>query len=336
MIPPEAHALFGGIVESGRAFVLATHINPDGDAIGSEIGLARYLRATGAEVRIVNHDPIPCVLDFLEGDGLHVERFDPAVHGVLLERADRVVVLDNSAPDRFGRLEPPLRAHARKVLCIDHHPTRGTPWGDNILDEEASATAAIVYELLRVRGFAVDPRTAEALYVGLATDTGFFRFNSTTPRAHEIAAELMRAGADPARCYQQVYERNSEAYTRLLGRALAGVRLDAGGRVATVFVTRPMIADCRAEDVDTSEITTALLAMDGVRIALLFRELDGGRVKVSLRSKGELDVHGLAAEFGGGGHRNASGIVAKGRLEEVAERVIGRASEIAAAAAAAR
>lgn len=331
MIGPDAHSLFQGLVERGRRFVLATHMNPDGDAIGSEIGLARYLRAAGAEVRIVNHDPIPRVLDFLEGDGLAIERFEPADHGPLLERADRIVVLDNSAPDRFGRLEAPLLGFKDKVLCIDHHPTRSTPWRDNILDEEAPATAAIVYELLRHRLFRLDPRTAEALYVGLATDTGFFRFNSTTPRAHEIAAELLRAGADPARCYQQVYERNSEEFTRLLGRALAGVRLDADGRVASVFLTGAMIAECRAEDVDPSEITTSLLAMDGVRVALLFRELQGGRVKVSLRSKGEIDVHRLASEFGGGGHRNASGIVAEGRLEEVADRVIRRAAELALA-----
>ncbi len=330
MIPPGGHALFREVVEGGVSFVLATHINPDGDAIGSEFGLGRYLRTHGADVRIVNCDPLPYMLEFLEGDGLLVERFDSARHHELLERSDRIVVLDNSAPERFGRLEGPLRMLSGKVLCIDHHPTRATPWRHNILDEEASATAAIVYELVTALGFRPDPRTAEALYVGLATDTGFFRFNSTTARAHEIAAELLRAGADPARCYQEVYERNSEAYTRLLGRSLAGVRLDADGKVASVFLTRDLIVACRAEDVDTSEITTALLAMDGVRIALLFRQLEGGKVKVSLRSKGGLDVHRLATEFGGGGHRNASGIVTEGRLEEVAERVIARAAELAA------
>jgi phosphoesterase RecJ-like protein len=168
------------------------------------------------------------------------------------------------------------------------------------------------------------------MYVGLATDTGFFRFNSTTARAHRIAAELMRIGVEPARTYQAIYERNSEAFTRLLGHALVGLRLDAGGAIASVTLTRKLLAELNAEDVDTSEITTTLLAMDGVVLATLFRELDDDRVKVSLRSKGDLDVHLLATQFGGGGHRNASGIVLPGPMEDVVRTITGRAATLLA------
>jgi phosphoesterase RecJ-like protein len=139
----------------------------------------------------------------------------------------------------------------------------------------------------------------------------------------------MRAGVHPARCYRQIYERNSAAYTRLLGHALAGLRLDAAGAVASVRVTRKMVAAARAGDEDTSEMTTALLAIDGVRVAILFRETDDAKVKVSLRSKGNLDVRELAMEFGGGGHRNASGIVMDGEFDEVIERVLDRAAALA-------
>jgi phosphoesterase RecJ-like protein len=227
-------------------------------------------------------------------------------------------------------MEEVMRASADRVLCVDHHPTRETPWAWNILEVAACATTTLVYELLLASGLRPDPRVAEALFVGLATDTGFFRFNSATPRAYEIAAELIRAGAVPSRCFQEVYERNSQAYTRLLGQGLAALRLDTSGRVASIAITLEMLQRFGAQAEDTSEMTTALLALDGVRIALLFRELDGGRVKVSLRSKGELDVRLLAADFGGGGHRNASGIVTTGGLPEVAEQVIARASELAA------
>jgi phosphoesterase RecJ-like protein len=328
MIDPAKHAVFGRAVERGKRFALTTHVNPDGDAIGSEMGLARYLRSLGKELRIVNQDRTPENLRFLEGDGLAVEIFDAAVHEKVLADADYVVLLDNSAPDRLGRMEGPMRANAAHVLCIDHHPTRGTPWEHNILDDEASATAALVYLLTRGQGYRLDARAAEALYVGLATDTGFFRFNSTRPEAHEVAAELIRAGADPAKCFQEVYERNSAAYTLLLGKALSALRLSEDGAVASCRLTRAAIEGCGATAVDTSEMTTPLLAIGGVRIAMLFRELDGGRVKVSLRSKGELDVHGLAAEFGGGGHRNASGIVMSGALDEVADTVVAKAEAL--------
>lgn len=330
MISAEKHGLFAELLDRSREYVLTTHMNPDGDAIGSQLGLARFLSERGAAVRIVNQDPTPPSLDFLEDDSLRIEVFDPATHERVLSDADLIVLLDNSAPDRLGRMEEVMLASAGRVLCVDHHPTRGTPWAHNILDEASCATAAIVYDLLRMLGWVPEPRSAEALFVGLATDTGFFRFNSTTPRAYEIAAELMRAGVNPAGCYQAVYERNSAAYTRLLGHALAELRRDADGAVASIRITRELVDRCDALEEDTSEMTTALLAMDAVRIAILFREMDEGRIKVSLRSKGNLDVRLLASEFGGGGHRNASGIVLDGELDEVAERVIARATELVA------
>jgi len=321
--------MFGELMERSRSVVLTTHVNPDGDAIGSQVALGRLLRARGVEVRIVNQDPTPANLLFIETDGPPRDVFDPATHDGLLSRVDLIVLLDNSAPDRLGRMEDIMRASGDRVLCIDHHPTRDTPWAHDILDEEACATAAIVYDLILGAGAGIDRRMAEALFVGLATDTGFFRFNSTTARAFGIAAELMRLGVGPARCYQEVYERNSPAFTRLQGHALADLRLDAGGRVASIRITRDMLERCGAGDEDTSEMTTALLAMEGVRIAILFRELSASQVKVSLRSKGDLDVRVLAMEFGGGGHRNASGIVTTGTLDEVTRNVIERADALA-------
>ena len=166
-----------------------------------------------------------------------------------------------------------MRDVAGRVLCIDHHPTRETPWAHEILDEAECATACIVYDLIVDADASIDSRTAEALFVGLATDTGFFRFNSTTPRAFEIAAVLMRAGVNPAGCYQEIYERNSPPFTRLLGEGLAAMHLDTEGEVASIRVTQAMVERSGAEGEDTSEMTTVLLAMDRVRIAILFREV---------------------------------------------------------------
>jgi phosphoesterase RecJ-like protein len=331
MLEAQAHTLFRQLVEAHDRFVLTTHMNPDGDALGSEVGLARFLVSLGKSVRTINQDATPEILAFLEDDDFPVEVFDPAVHEQVLQDAPLIVLVDNSAPDRLGRMEQAMLAVASRTLCIDHHPTRSTPWRHNILDRRACATAAMIHELVSARGWRPDLAAAEALYVGIATDTGFFRFNSTNEQAHRIAAELLDLGVHPARCYQEIYERNSEAYTRLLGHALTDLRLDGGGAVVSVRLTSELIRSCDADDVDTSEITTSLLSMDGVWAALLFRELSDGRVKVSLRSKGDVDVHRLATRFGGGGHRNASGIVVEGELDAVMQEVIEGAVALTAA-----
>ena len=329
MIDAAGRRAFDDLVARGKLFVLVTHVNPDGDAIGSEVGLGRFLAARGREVRIVNADPTPVTLRWLEQDGPAAEAYDPARHDGLFAAADAVVLLDNFAPDRLGRIEKLVMEHAAKTFCIDHHPAKETPWGHHLIDTAAGATAVLVYELVTAAGWRPDRAAAEALYAGLATDTGFFRFNSTSPRALRIAAELLEAGADPTRSYAEVYERNSPAYTRLLGRALGGLKLEADGRLGVVAVTLRMVEECDASGVDTSEVTTHVLAVDGVRVAVLFRELPGRSVKVSLRSKGLLDVQALASEFGGGGHRNASGIVLSGTFEDVVARVTARAIELA-------
>ncbi len=332
MIPPESHTLFRELCAGSQRFVLTTHMNPDGDALGSQAGLARFLLAQGKQVRIVNQDPTPALLRFLGDDDYPVETYDPATHDPLLGESDLIILVDNAAPDRMGRMESIMRARAEHTLCIDHHPSRKTPWSRQILDESACATAIMIYELVRDCGWTLDRKAAEAIYVGLATDTGFFRFNSVDARAHSIAAELLRAGANPARVYRAIYERNSVAFTQLLGHALADVRVFGRGSIASVRLTAELIEELDAAEVDTSEIMTALLAMDGICVALLFRELAGKQVKVSLRSKGELDVHSLANEFGGGGHRNASGIVLDGELDAVARLITERATLLSSSA----
>ena len=328
MISPTAHELFRKLCGDAHRFTLTTHIQPDGDALGSELSLARFLMEQGKEVRIVNQDPSPDNLLFLERPDLPVGVYGVDADDEAVTSADLVVLVDNAAPDRLGRLEPLMLSVAHKTLCIDHHPSRGTPWAHPILDEAYCATAAMIYQLTRACGWTPDRRSAEAIYVGLATDTGFFRFNSTTAEAHEMAAELLGLGVDPAAIYQAVHERNTLAFTKLLGHALAGLQLAEGGAIGSVVLPRELIDDLGAEEVDTSEIATSLLAMDGLVVALLFRELPDGRVKVSLRSKGSVDVHRLAGEFGGGGHRNASGIVADGPLDDVVAAIVSRTAAL--------
>jgi phosphoesterase RecJ-like protein len=314
--------------EAASDVVIVTHINPDGDAVGSEYALARFLLDRGTNVRIVNQDPAPEFLEFIDFADPEVEIYRSIPHDALLQNADLVVLVDNSAPDRLGRMEPLLRSVAARTMCIDHHPMRDAPWAVNIVDVAYCATTAMIYDLTQACDWQPDLTAAWGIYVGLVTDTGFFRFNSTNARTHEIAAELLKLGVEPARAYEEIHERNPVAYVRLLGHALSGLRLDAQGAVASVKITRDTVRSLNAQEVDPTEITTPLLAMHGVQVAILFRELEDGRIKVSLRSKGSLDVHRLAIEFGGGGHRNASGIVMSGDLDEAIDTVAGRAADL--------
>ena len=332
MIPVESHALFRKCYETAQRIAITTHLNPDGDALGSEISLARFLRAHGKEVRVINGDPTSDTLTFVEQPPSTAEHYQPEVHDELLKAVDLVILVDNSAPDRLGRMERIMSEVADHTLCIDHHPMRSAPWVHKIVHAEFCATAAMIYELVRATGWEPDVEAALAIYVGIATDTGFFRFNSTNAHGHAVAAELLELGVDAAATYQQIHEHNSEAFTRLQGHALAGLRVVGEGAIAAVHLPADLIRSLGAEDVDSSEIATSLLAMEGIRIVALFRELPDGRVKVSLRSKGALDVHSLAIRFGGGGHRNASGIVLERPLEDVSRTVLEQAAGLIEAA----
>jgi len=306
------------ILAAARTAALGTHVNPDGDGIGAEICLIVHLRSLGIKARILNTEPLPDRYRFLDAAGA-VEVFDEARHGAFLRGADVIFMLDNSAITRLGPLEPSIRAARGTTICIDHHNVVEPFWKINIIDQDASATGELVFHIVKALGGRPDAAAAQAAYVSLVTDTGYFRFSKTSPRCHEAAAEMLAAGVSPPRVYQEVFERNSPALLRLQGTALAGLRVEEGGALAWMALTHEQIMACQAEAEDTSEVINELLTIHGVRLAVLFKELPGGRTKLSFRSKGGLDVNRLAARFGGGGHTNAAGAV----LDHALERTIG-------------
>ena len=317
----DAAARLRPLLAGARTAALLTHIDPDGDGIGAEICLQSHLRTLGIEARVINTEPLPVRYRFLEPDG-GVEVFDPARHEAFVRDADLVFMLDNSAVARLGPIEAAVRAARGTTICIDHHDVVESFWKVNILDSEACATGELVFQIIKALGGRPDRRAAQAAYVSMVTDTGYFRFSKTSPRCHEAAAEMLAAGVEPPRVYEEVYERDSAALLRLTGVALGGLRLEEGDRLAWVSLTHDQIAACRAETEDTSDIVNELLRIDGVRIAVLFKELPDGRTKLSFRSKGSLDVNRLAASFGGGGHSNAAGAVVAMPMERAFESVL--------------
>jgi len=296
------------LIAAARTAALCTHVDPDGDGIGAELCLLPYLRGRGIETRVINTVPLPIRYRFLDPEGT-VEVFNETDHAAFLRQADLIFVLDNSSVERLGPLEPSVRASRATTICIDHHNVVEPFWKVNIIDQEACATGELVFQIVKALGGRSDARAAEAAYVSMVTDTGYFRFSKTSPRCHEAAAEMLAAGVRPPRVYEEVYERDSPALVRLAGMALAGLRIEENGRLAWITLTRDQIEACGAAGEDTSDVINELLRIDGVRLALLLKELKPGRTKLSYRSKGGLDVNRIAAGFGGGGHTNAAGAV---------------------------
>ncbi len=309
------------LVDSARAAALITHVTPDGDGIGAEICLFGHLEARGIDARIINTEPLAARYRFLDPGGA-VEVFDAATHEAFLRGADLIIMLDNSATSRMGPLEPAVRASRATTVCIDHHNVIEPFWKVNIVDSDSCATGELVFQIIKAMGGQVDRNAAQAAYVSLVTDTGYFRFSKTSPRCHEAAAEMLAAGVNPPLVYEEVFERNSAALLRLGGVAMADLRQEEEGRLAWVSLTREQVLRCGAEMEDTSDIVSDLLSIDGVRLAVLFKEMDGDRTKLSFRSKGRLDVNRLACQFGGGGHTNAAGAVVPGGVEETIRGVL--------------
>ncbi len=309
------------LLRAARTAALCTHITPDGDGIGAEICLQRYLASRGIDARILNTEPLPERYRFLDGDG-EVLVFDETEHGRFVRDADLIFMLDNSAVTRLGTLEEAIRSSRATTVCIDHHNVLEPFWAINIIDEDACATGELIFQIIKALGGQPDRVAAQAAYVSMVTDTGYFRFSKTSPRCHEAAAEMLAAGVSPPRVYQEVFERHSEALVRLTGVALADLRREEDGALAWITLTSEQVRACGAEMEDTSDVVNELLMIDGVRLAVLFKELEGGRVKLSFRSKGGLDVNRLAAGFGGGGHTNASGTVIESTLEDAIRTIL--------------
>ena len=305
-----------------RRFVLTTHVNPDGDGIGSEVALAQWLRERGSDVTIINHSSLPAVYRFLDPDGL-IRQYDPVRDDAAIAGAGAIVVLDTNHPDRLRSMGKAVLASMAKKICIDHHLDPAPFAQQYLIDDDATSTGEIVYRLLlRLHRSGLSAKVATGLYCAIMTDTGSFRYPRVDPETHLIASQLIASGADPVRIYAEVYEQWSRGRIHLLGEMLRGLQTEDGGRIAHVAVTREMLARTKTNEEDTDNFTTYPMSVEGAVIGILFLELERG-LKISFRSKGNIPINTLAGEFGGNGHKNAAGArVDDGTLEEVRLNVL--------------
>jgi len=314
-----------------QRILLTTHINPDGDGLGSEVAMALWLRALGKTVHVLNDSPVPHAFEFLARH-LPLENFEPGLAEQRFDEADALIVLDTSNRQRIGRLSDVATRHVITIAIVDHHKTHTRGFGSiNVIEPEASSTGEIVYDLMHEAGATITPEIAEALYVALMTDTGSFRYSNTSEHAHHMAADLVRRGVDPQRLHTMVHTHASAGRLRFFGEALSALELHADGRIVVLEVAPEQFAKHGLVGADTEGLVDLPRTIAGVEAVALFSEVEPGKVKVSLRSTGRVAIDSVVARLGGGGHAHAAGVLLRSSRADARARVLPELERLVAA-----
>jgi len=308
-------------IAAAERVLLASHIFPEADSVGSEAALARHLRAAGKQVAIRNPNPVPEIYRFLiEYSGLSAAHWSAGAEP--LPPHDLVLVVDVSDWDYMGALGARVKASPAPKIIFDHHQSRIPRETLALIDPEASATGEVLYRYFLATGAQIDAPMAQALYASILFDTGSFRFRNARDETLLIAAELIRHGASHTDTAARLFENESFARVELLTLALSRLVSELDGRIAWTCLSEDAFQRTGTTAGDADGVTDFLMAIRGVELALLFRELPSGEVKVTFRSKGSLNVGQLAEALGGGGRPTAAGVKMSVRLEEAMGRVV--------------
>ena len=313
--PAQALAEAAEAIRESQSIVLGCHVNPDGDALGSLLGLALALKPLGKEITCLSEDGVPDILRFLPGAEMISRSTDIAAF-------DLALVVDSGELARVGENVRPMVSRARRAVNIDHHVVAGTFGDIRVLDSSAASTAEIVYELLQAMNSTLTPDIATCLFTGIITDTGSFRFQNVTPNTLRVAAKLLEAGAPPAHISENVFENKTFAGTRLLGHALSSLSQSSDGRIVWAQITAEDFQRLGAIDAETEGVVNYVRGVRGAEVGILFREMANGQIRVSLRSREGVNVAEIAQEFGGGGHRMASGCTLNVPLPEAENALV--------------
>lgn len=306
------------VLKRGKRFLVVSHVSPEGDAIGSLLGMTLALRGLGKDATAYLEDRIPDLFKFLPGADTVVHSLDG------LGPFDATFAVDCGQKDRLGRDFVSLKDPGC-VINIDHHATNDCFGDINIIEPGASAAGELVYDFCKAASLEITRDIAVNLYVAIHTDTGSFRYSSATPDAFIKAGELVRLGAEPWDVSRRVYENYPARRYRLLAMVLSTldvIEIKGDGKIATLSVTLDMFRKAGAEKDVADGFVNYARGIEGVEVGALFRECGTLEYKVSLRSKGDVDVAEVSKAFGGGGHRNAAGFTLKGSIEEIKARVI--------------
>lgn len=303
------------VIRAHSRFGILSHIGPEGDAIGSELALKLMLEQLGKEVWVANRDLVPPSLRFLPGA-------DDVLHPSQIRSDDIEVwcVVDCGDLSRVGEDALKLFRDGQIILNIDHHHRDNPRFGHVNFVKEAASTTTLLYELARYLNVEITPQIATCLYTGIVADTDSFRNSNVTSDVLETAAQLLSYSVDTREIAVNIYERRSLYELQLLAHVLQSAQLEDG--IIWSAIPKTVFHKTSTSVNETERLVEELRSADGIEVAVLFKELDNGRIKVSLRSKGRVAVNGVARAFGGGGHEQAAGCVIPGDLNEVQEQVL--------------
>lgn len=310
---------FVDLVRRHMRFIITTHVRPDPDGLGSQLGLANVLEGMGKETQLVISSNWPPRYDFMDPTR-RIKRFTPP--GDEYRKAEAIIVLDTGTWNQLGDFGDFMKIMNVPKVCIDHHLKQDDLGALMLVDTSAEATGRLVFEAARALDQKISAETADNLFAAVATDTGWFRHQNTTAATQELAASLMRAGAKPTRLYELIYEKSTLPRKRLEGLMLSRIRLEENGEVCLSEVRAADYAATGAIPSDTEDMINHLRSIAGVEVAMLFLEQPAGGIKVSFRSHEKIDVNKIAAQFGGGGHKLASGATLETTLADAENRVL--------------
>jgi bifunctional oligoribonuclease and PAP phosphatase NrnA len=308
------------VLRNCQKVVLTSHVRPDCDALGSELGMLGILEAIGKDVRIVNAQATPPTLAWIDPDR-RIESLQTGVKKADLADRDLFLIVDTSAWAQLGAMADVAKEMRAKVLVIDHHVSEDDLSDRWFKDTTAEATARIISEVALRLKVPLTERIATPLYAGLSTDTGGFRFPSTSAETFRVAGRLVDAGASPPAVYRELFEQDSLARIHLVGRTLSGAKPAHDGKVIYSTVRQSDIKEVNALPSDTEDLVNLTLAVKGTEVAVILIEQPDARVKVSFRSRGKVDCNLLAATFNGGGHKAAAGAILPGPFDDALAKV---------------
>lgn len=306
-----------------KRFLITAHVNLEGDSLGSQLAMKELLVGLGKAGYIIDDDRVPEHFRFLPRSEEVSNKLDKTL------QYDAALILDCPTIKRIGKVRDVIPKD-KVIINIDHHISNENFGTVNWVDPHASSAGEMVYRLFKEMGVTPTKEAALSMYIAILTDTGSFNYENTSKLTHEIAGELLGYGLDPASVSESVYENRSVSDIKFLGMVLSTLTVNAAGDVAYLEVTRKMLKDTGSEISKSEGFVNYARSIDKVKVAMLFREdpKDDNKVNVSFRAKGDADVNGLAASFGGGGHVKAAGCVLEGSLKEVKSKVLEKVEEV--------
>jgi nanoRNase/pAp phosphatase (c-di-AMP/oligoRNAs hydrolase) len=319
-VPAMDWTILKKVIDENDSFLITSHVRPDADALGSELGLRAILLALGKKVCIVNASAPPANLSFMNPPGV-ILKLNDTVTKANVPKTDVIVIVDTSAWQQLGNMADVIQSSSAKRVLIDHHVSSDEMGAIDLKDVTAAATGELICEAAEAFGIEFDEDTANWLYAAIATDTGWFRFPSTTSRTMRISAALIDRGASPHYVFNLVHEQSSLSRVRLGGRVLGRTQSEADGRLVWVQVDAKDMAETGAVPSDTEGLVNQCLTVAGSEAAFIAVELQTSQIKFSLRCRYPHDVAALAEQFSGGGHKLASGATLSGPFNVAVDRM---------------